>query len=90
MSSLEDIRLQVNAIDARIVVLLAQRARLTREAARLKQSPVQIETRDRQEQIIQHVRYLAEHQGLSPNMAERIYRTILAEMVALEKREAGL
>ncbi len=90
MSSLEDIRLQVNAIDARIVVLLAQRARLAREAARLKQSPVQIETRDRQEQIIQHVRYLAEHQGLSPNMAERIYRTILAEMVALEKREAGL
>jgi chorismate mutase len=88
--SLEDIRLQVNAIDARIVVLLAQRARLVGEAARLKQSPVPLETKDRQEQIIQHVRYLAEHQGLSPNVAERIYRTVLAEMVALEKREAGL
>lgn len=88
--SLEDTRLQVNAIDARMVVLLAQRARLAREAGRLKQSLVPIEAKDRQEQIIQHVRYLAEHQGLSPNIAERIYRTILAEMVALEKREAGL
>jgi len=88
--SLEDTRLQVNAIDARMVVLLAQRARLAREAGRLKQSLVHIEAKDRQEQIIQHVRYLAEHQGLSPNIAERIYRTILAEMVALEKREAGL
>jgi len=88
--SLEDTRLQVNAIDARMVVLLAQRARLAKEAGRLKQSLVPIEAKDRQEQIIQHVRYLAEHQGLSPNIAERIYRTILAEMVALEKREAGL
>ncbi|WP_299426232.1 chorismate mutase [uncultured Meiothermus sp.] len=90
MSSLEEIRLQVNAIDARIVVLLAQRARLAKDAARFKQSRAQIEAKDRQEQIIQHVRYLAEHQGLSPNIAERIYRTILAETVALEKREAGL
>jgi chorismate mutase len=86
--SLEDIRLQVNAIDARIVGLLAQRAWLVRDAVRY--GAEQIEARERQEQIIQHVRYMAEHQGLPPNMAERIFRTILTEMVALEKREAGL
>ncbi len=86
--SLEDIRLQVNAIDARIVGLLAQRARLVRDAIRY--GAEQIEARGRQEQIIQYVRYMAEHQGLSPSVAERIFRTILAEMVALEKREAGL
>ena len=86
--SLEDIRLQVNAIDARIVGLLAQRAWLVRDAVRY--GAEQIEARERQEQIIQHVRYMAEHQGLPPNMEERIFRTILTEMVALEKREAGL
>lgn len=90
MGSLEDIRLQINAIDARIVVLLAQRARLAKEAARLGQSPVPLESKDRQEQIIHHVRYMAEHQGLSPNVAERIYRAILGEFAAMEKREAGL
>ncbi|MDT7921056.1 MAG: chorismate mutase [Meiothermus sp.] len=88
--NLEAINQQISAIDARIVVLLAQRARLAREAARLKQSPAQIEARDRQEQIIHQVRYMAEHQGISPGMAERIYCTILAEFVAMEKREAGL
>ncbi len=88
--SLEDIRLQVNAIDARMVGLLAQRARLVQEAGRLMQSRAPTESKDRLELTIQHVRHLAEHQGLSPNIAERIYRTILAEMVALEKREAGL
>ncbi|MGK0619324.1 chorismate mutase [Meiothermus cerbereus] len=88
--SLEAINQQISAIDARIVVLLAQRARLAREAARLKQSLAQIEARDRQEQIIHQVRYMAEHQGISPSMAERIYRTILAEFVAMEKREVGL
>ncbi len=86
--SLEGIRQQVDAIDARIVGLLAQRARLVRDAVRY--GAEQIEARARQEQIVQHVRYLAEHQGLSPNVAERIFRTILLEMVALEKREAGL
>ncbi|AWR85419.1 chorismate mutase [Meiothermus taiwanensis] len=88
--SLEGLRLQINAIDARIVGLLAQRARLAKEAARLAQGQVPIESKDRQEQIIQHVRYMAEHQGLSPNVAERIYRTILSEFAAMEKREAGL
>ncbi len=88
--SLEGLRLQINAIDARIVGLLAQRARLAKEAARLAQSQVPTESKDRQEQIIHHVRYMAEHQGLSPNVAERIYRTILSEFVAMEKREAGL
>lgn len=59
--SLEDLRLQINAIDARIVVLLAQRARLAKEAARLAQSQAPTESKDRQEQIIHHVRYMAEH-----------------------------
>ncbi len=88
--SLEDIRLQINAIDARMVVLLAQRARLAKEAARLRQGPAQVEAKDRQEQIVHHVRYMAEHQGLSPDVAERIYHTILSEFAAMEKREAGL
>ncbi len=83
----EAIRQQVEVIDARIVGLLAQRARLVQEAARY--AGALNETRKRQE-TLQRVRYMAEHQGLSPNVAERIYRTLLDEMLALEKREAGL
>jgi isochorismate pyruvate lyase len=88
--SLEAINQRIGAIDACIVLLLAQRARLDREAARLKQSLAQIEVRDRQEQIIHQVRYVAEYQGISPGMVERIYRTIRAEFVAMENWEARL
>ncbi|WP_245575159.1 chorismate mutase [Meiothermus rufus] len=77
------IRQQVEAIDARIVGLLLQRARLVQEAARY--GGMLNEARKRQE-TLQRVRYRAEHH----NMAERIYRTLLDEMLALEKREAGL
>jgi len=59
--SLEAISQQIGAIDARIVLLLAQRARLDREAARLKQSLAQIEARDRQEQIIHAPGHLAQY-----------------------------
>ena len=58
--SLEAISQQIGAIDARIV-LLAQCARLDREAARLKQSLAQIEARDRQEQIIHAPGHLAQY-----------------------------
>jgi chorismate mutase len=88
--SLERIRHEMDAIDFKIVIRMAQRGRLVREAAKYKTTLEQVEAKGQQEQVISNVRRIAEQNGLSPHLVEAVYRTMLAEFVALQRREAGL
>lgn len=88
--SLQSIRLEIDALDARIIALLAQRWRLVREAAKYKSTAREVEAKERQEQVVAGVRRMAEQQGLSPRVAELVYRILMSEFTTLERREAGL
>jgi isochorismate pyruvate lyase len=88
--NLSGIRQEIDGIDSRIVVLLAQRWQLVKEAARYKTTEEQLLAPGRQQQVIANVRRAAEQHGLPPHLAEEVYRTIMGNFIALERREAGL
>lgn len=75
--SIDEVRNEIDRIDAQIVQLLAERSRYVEQAARFKTDRHSILVPDRVEQIILHVRHLAVENGVEPDLMERIYRAML-------------
>src|SRR5262252_2363183 len=84
-SSLEPLRTQIDALDARIVQLLNDRARVVVEIGKLKQqSNEPIYAPDREKAILQKVRGL--NRGPLPDRClEAVYRELMSGSFALEK-----
>jgi chorismate mutase/prephenate dehydratase len=84
-ASLESLRGQIDALDARIVQLLNDRARIAKEIGELKrQTNTGVYHPDRESQIYRHV--VSENKGLLPNASlVAIYREIMACSRALER-----
>lgn len=75
--SLEEIRREIDGIDSQIIRLLSERSRLVSAAGKLKQNEQGVRDPKRVEQVIEKVRTKAASAGLSPEIAERVYRTII-------------
>lgn len=71
-----EIRRQIDSIDSEIINLLAKRAELVSAAGKLKKDEQGVRDPKRIEQVIEKVRAKAASSGLSPDIAERVYRTI--------------
>lgn len=82
--SLADIRTEIDALDERIVELLAQRGAYVLAAAQFKRSAVEVRAPARVEQVIERVRALAEAHGAAPEMVERVYRELIAAFTDAE------
>lgn len=87
-SSLGELRERIDALDAQIVQLLAERARCVRDATRFKLDAFQVQAPERQAQVFERVRQLAaahepDFPGL-PGIVEGTYRTLVAGFVAAE------
>jgi chorismate mutase/prephenate dehydratase len=84
-SSLEDLRLHIDAIDEQIVKLLNDRANIVVEIGKLKQqNKVQIYAPEREKAIMEKVRRL--NKGPLPNRClEAVYRELMSGSFALEK-----
>jgi isochorismate pyruvate lyase len=79
------IRGEMDDIDRQIVGLLAQRGRCVERAARLKQNQAAVRgPQARVEQIVANARSNAQEFGLLPEIADRIYRTIIAAFIDAE------
>ena len=77
--SLEDLRANIDDIDARIVKLLAERLVKARKIGALKRKGLkQVQDRAREKQVIEHVRQLAKKEGISPEDVERLYQLVMA------------
>lgn len=86
---LEECRRHIDRVDATIVALLRERARLAIDAGRIKVEAGQgIEAPDREQAICERVRHLATA-PLDPGAAERIFRRIIDEVRAIEIEEVG-
>ncbi|MEJ7928743.1 chorismate mutase [Ramlibacter sp. AN1015] len=86
--TLSELRERIDALDAQIVELLAQRAACVRDATRFKRDAFQVQAPERQAQVFARVRQLAAvHEGLFPGLpdiVEASYRSLVAGFVAAE------
>lgn len=82
-----ELRARIDALDARLVALLAERSALIDEAARIKlreNLPARIDSRV--EEVAANARRLALRQGLDPDLAERLWRVMMEHFIAQEDR----
>ncbi|WP_309238281.1 chorismate mutase [Actinoplanes aureus] len=85
--TLADIRRQIDAIDAEVVRRLADREQLVRAAAAFKTDEQAVRAPARVEEVIAKVRALAEREGGSPEVIERVYRAMIGAFIELELGE---
>jgi chorismate mutase/prephenate dehydratase len=77
--SLDELRKKIDAIDARIVELIAERQNISKEIGRGKKKTSRlIEDRERELRVLKNVRSLARDKKISPADIEGIYRQIIS------------
>ena len=88
--SMAELRAEIDALDARIVALMAHRARLIDRAAELKPfegMPARIDARV--EEVVTNARNHAMAGGLDPELVETIWRMMVEWSIAREERVLG-
>lgn len=88
--TLAELRQRIDSLDEQIVGLLAQRALCVRDATRFKRDEFQVRAPERQAQVFQRVRAMAErHAQAFPGFADIVeasYRELVGGFVAAEGR----
>lgn len=84
-ASMDEVRAAIDALDAEIMPLMAARAHCIAEAARIKRDPAIALVPWRVEEVAAHARELAAREGLDPDLAERLWRAMMAEFIAHER-----
>ena len=88
--SLEDLRVNIDDIDARLVKLLAERMSVARKIGALKRKGLkQIQDGAREKEVIEHVRKLAKKEGIPPGDVERFYGLIMASSRSVQGTEVA-
>jgi isochorismate pyruvate lyase len=85
--SMADVRRHIDALDAQIVSLLAERSGYVAQAARIKQDAGQVYDQARIDFIIDRVKSLAAQQGAPESVAEATYRAMIDAFIAFERQE---
>ncbi|CAL9674839.1 hypothetical protein SUDANB95_07759 [Actinosynnema sp. ALI-1.44] len=85
--SLAEVRAGIDAIDAQLVRLLAERQGLVKAAAAFKGDEDAVRAPDRVAQVIAKVRAKAADAGLSPEVAEAVWRAMIGAFIELELAE---
>ena len=83
-ASMAELRAAIDALDARLVAMLAQRQRYIERAAVLKNTRDAVRDEARIEQVVRHVTEEGNRAGLSPIIAERVWRTLIEASIAHE------
>ena len=84
---MHDLRARIDAMDARLIALLAERSALIDEAARIKLReglPARIDSRV--EEVALNARRLATEAGLDADLAESLWRAMMEHFIAQEDR----
>jgi isochorismate pyruvate lyase len=86
-ATMDDVRTHIDALDERIVALLAERSGYVAQAGRIKTRADQIVDNGRIEFIVQRVRALATLQGAPEEVAEATYRAMIGAFIEFERGE---
>lgn len=85
--TMADVRRHIDALDDRIVALLAERGAYVAQAARIKQRADQILDTARIEFIVDRVRAQAREAGASEAVMETTYRAMIDAFIEFERGE---
>jgi isochorismate pyruvate lyase len=86
LSSLGEIRSEIDKIDKEIVVLLCRRGELVKQAASFKPNPANVKDLKRLEQIIEKVTSYAKEMNFDSFTIEKIYRNMIEQFIQLEMK----
>lgn len=82
--SMTELRAAIDALDAKLVAMLAVRQTYIERAAMLKSDRGTVRDTPRVEQVIQNVVAEAARKGLSPAIAEAVWRSLIEASIAHE------
>ncbi len=85
--SLQEVRDEIDLLDADIVNLISQRSHLIRQAAAFKNSVDEVKAQDRIDAIMQNVRKKGIELNINPNMLSELFKIMIDEMVEMEIAE---
>jgi isochorismate pyruvate lyase len=86
-NSLQEVRDEIDKIDAKLVDLISERSHLIRQAAAFKNSVDEVKAEDRIDNIMQRVRKRAIALNINPNMISELFKVMIDEMVETEISE---
>ena len=81
---MQDIRAQIDALDKRLVVILAERQKLIAAAGKVKPSRDTVRDEARIEEVVRLVLAEAEKSGLAREIAEPVWRQLIESSIAYE------
>jgi chorismate mutase/prephenate dehydrogenase len=89
MTTLDELRAQLDTIDTRLIELIAERQRTSSEIARVKRA-TGYPTRDygREREVIVGARARAESHGVSPRIAEELMRMLIRSSLTTQERSS--
>jgi isochorismate pyruvate lyase len=87
MTTLSELRFQIDELDRRLITLLAERAAYVQQVGELKTSDSEIVAEDRQKQVYQTRRAWASEQGLDPDFVEALYRLMVEHFIEKERQQ---
>jgi isochorismate pyruvate lyase len=83
-TTMAEVRQGVDALDRQLVALLAERQRYMDAAARIKQDRGSVRDEARIEDVVAKVKAAAREAGLSVEIAEPVWRTLIERCIAHE------
>lgn len=86
-ATMDDVRVEIDRIDAQLVTLLAERWGYVDRAWRLKSSPDQAVVPWRIQQVIDRVRAQAQAANVPPALAEAVWRQIIGWGIQYEEEK---
>ena len=85
--TMAEVRRHIDALDDRIVALLAERSGYVAQAARIKQRADQVYDQARIDFIVDRVKAMARAQGAPEAVMEATYRAMIAAFIEFERGE---
>jgi isochorismate pyruvate lyase len=85
--TMADVRRHIDALDERIVALMAERSGYVAQAARIKQDAAQVHDQARIDFIVDRVTAMAKKQGAPEAVVEAAYRAMIDAFIEFERGE---
>ncbi|WP_029527357.1 chorismate mutase [Polaromonas glacialis] len=85
--TMADVRRHIDALDERIVALIAERSGYVAQAARIKQDASQVHDQARIDFIVERVKAMATEQGAPEAVIEAAYRAMIDAFIEFERGE---
>ena len=86
-AEMEQVRAEIDRIDAALVDLIGERFTYVDRAWQLKQSPAEARVPWRIQQVIDRVRTRAAEQGIPPELAEALWRQMIGWFIQYEEEK---